>query len=89
MSATAGKVEGMEVGLTLGLENQEGFLKLVLKDCGCHVNDISINLDGGASWLYQGYASIHIRFHLDLGPYILVPFSFFFQNVIIFPPPTV
>ncbi|KAL5126645.1 putative BPI/LBP family protein [Glycine soja] len=54
ISATAGKVEGMEVGLTLGLENQEGSLKLKLKDCGSNVKDISIKLDGGASWLYQG-----------------------------------
>ncbi|KAK7385816.1 hypothetical protein VNO78_31706 [Psophocarpus tetragonolobus] len=48
------QVEGMEVGLTLGLENQEGSLKLKLKDCGSNVKDISIKLDGGASWLYQG-----------------------------------
>ncbi|OVA10069.1 Lipid-binding serum glycoprotein [Macleaya cordata] len=48
------QVEGMEVGLTLGLENQEGTLKLSLMECGCNVNDISITLDGGASWLYQG-----------------------------------
>ena len=50
-----GKVEGLEVGLTLGLGNQEGTLKLSLLDCGCYVKDISIKLDGGASWLYQGY----------------------------------
>ncbi|TKY56956.1 putative BPI/LBP family protein [Spatholobus suberectus] len=48
------QVEGMEVGLTLDLENQEGSLKLKLKDCGSNVKDISIKLDGGASWLYQG-----------------------------------
>ncbi|KAK7372575.1 hypothetical protein VNO80_05960 [Phaseolus coccineus] len=48
------QVKGMEVGLTLGLENQEGSLKLKLKDCGSNVKDISIKLDGGASWLYQG-----------------------------------
>ncbi|KAJ4848468.1 hypothetical protein Tsubulata_032227 [Turnera subulata] len=48
------QVEGMEMGLTLGLENQAGTLKLSLMDCGCYVKDISINLDGGASWLYQG-----------------------------------
>ncbi|KAK3021998.1 hypothetical protein RJ639_045159, partial [Escallonia herrerae] len=47
-------VEGMEIGLTLGLENQEGALNLCLLECGCHVKDISIKLDGGASWLYQG-----------------------------------
>ncbi|XP_052736949.1 putative BPI/LBP family protein At1g04970 isoform X2 [Vigna angularis] len=48
------QVKSMEVGLTLGLENQEGSLKLKLKDCGSNVKDISIKLDGGASWLYQG-----------------------------------
>ncbi|PKI32552.1 hypothetical protein CRG98_047050 [Punica granatum] len=48
------KVEGMEVGLTLGLENDGGTLKLSLLECGCHVRDILIKLDGGASWLYQG-----------------------------------
>ncbi|XP_057726917.1 putative BPI/LBP family protein At1g04970 [Arachis stenosperma] len=48
------QVEGMQVGLTLGLENQEGSLKLKLEDCGSYVKDISIKLDGGASWLYQG-----------------------------------
>ena len=48
------KVEGMEVRLTLGLEIQEGKLKLSLADCGCLVEDISIKLDGGASWFYQG-----------------------------------
>lgn len=50
-----GKVEGLEVGLTLGLENHEGTLKLSLMECGCYVRDISIKLNGGASWLYQGY----------------------------------
>ena len=52
----------MEVALTLGLENQEESLKLKLKDCGSNVKDISIKLDGGASWLYQGYGNIHISF---------------------------
>lgn len=48
------EVNGMEVGVTLGLDNHEGTLKLFLMDCGCYVTDISIKLDGGASWLYQG-----------------------------------
>ncbi|KAG8365115.1 hypothetical protein BUALT_Bualt18G0070800 [Buddleja alternifolia] len=48
------KVEGLEVGLTLSLEAVEGSLKLSLLECGCYVNDLSIKLDGGASWLYQG-----------------------------------
>ncbi|XP_073221255.1 putative BPI/LBP family protein At1g04970 [Cicer arietinum] len=48
------QVEGMEVGLTLGLKNQEGSLDLKLKDCDSNVKDVFIKLDGGASWLYQG-----------------------------------
>ncbi|XP_044502558.1 putative BPI/LBP family protein At1g04970 [Mangifera indica] len=48
------QIEGMEVGLTLGLKNHKGTLKLSIIDRGCHVKDISIKLDGGASWLYQG-----------------------------------
>ncbi|CAI9088321.1 OLC1v1022624C1 [Oldenlandia corymbosa var. corymbosa] len=48
------EVEGMEVGLTLGLKNEQGSLKLSLLECGCYVKDLSIHLDGGASWLYQG-----------------------------------
>ncbi|CAI0432176.1 unnamed protein product [Linum tenue] len=48
------QVEGMEVGLTLGLKNQNGSLKLSAMECGCIVRGIKINVDGGASWLYQG-----------------------------------
>ncbi|PWA53399.1 lipid-binding serum glycoprotein family protein [Artemisia annua] len=48
------KVEGMEIGLTLGLKNEEGTLRVSPLDCGCYVNYLSIVLDGGASWLYQG-----------------------------------
>ncbi|XP_009365155.2 putative BPI/LBP family protein At1g04970 [Pyrus x bretschneideri] len=48
------QVEGLEVGLSLGLGIEEGTLKLTLNDCGCYVKEISIKLDGGASWLYQG-----------------------------------
>ena len=51
------KVEGLEVGLTLSLETVEGSLKVSLLECGCYVNGISIKLNGGASWLYQGYVS--------------------------------
>lgn len=48
------QVEGMEVGLTLGLEDQEGTLKMSVMECGCNVKNMTINLDGGASWFYQG-----------------------------------
>ncbi|XP_058070782.1 putative BPI/LBP family protein At1g04970 [Magnolia sinica] len=47
-------VEDMEVGLTLKMENQGGGLRLSLMECGCYLKDISITLDGGASWFYQG-----------------------------------
>uniref|UniRef100_A0A1J3J382 Putative BPI/LBP family protein n=1 Tax=Noccaea caerulescens TaxID=107243 RepID=A0A1J3J382_NOCCA len=49
------QVEGMEIGLSLGLQSDdEGGLKLSLSECGCHVKDILIELEGGASWFYQG-----------------------------------
>lgn len=48
----------MVVVLNVALINQEGTLKLLLLDCGCHVEDIYIKVDGGASWLYQGYAIV-------------------------------
>ncbi|KAL2247662.1 putative BPI/LBP family protein At1g04970 [Sesamum indicum] len=48
------QVEGLEVGLSLSLKMLNGSLKLSLLECECNVNDISIKLDGGASWLYQG-----------------------------------
>ncbi|XP_077211135.1 lipid-binding serum glycoprotein family protein isoform X2 [Tasmannia lanceolata] len=48
------QVEGMEVGLTIGMNVQEGTLKLNLMECGCYLKDIFITLDGGASWFYQG-----------------------------------
>ncbi|GFY97620.1 lipid-binding serum glycoprotein family protein [Actinidia rufa] len=68
-------VEGMEVGLTLGLVNRGGSLELSLMDCGCYVKDITITLDGGASWLYQALpkeikvddtASLNVTFVNDL-----------------------
>lgn len=68
-SRLLGKVEGMEIGLSLGLLSSEGGLKLSLSECGCHVKDISIELEGGASWFYQGYAII----------YLLSLFSIFFS----------
>ncbi|KAG4952912.1 hypothetical protein AAZX31_14G017700 [Glycine max] len=47
------KVNDLQVGLTVNLRNQEGTLKLILLDSGCHVRDLSIKLHGGAAWLYQ------------------------------------
>uniref|UniRef100_A0A1D1YRG3 Putative BPI/LBP family protein At1g04970 n=1 Tax=Anthurium amnicola TaxID=1678845 RepID=A0A1D1YRG3_9ARAE len=51
------RVEGMEVGLTLSMENQEGSLKLTVLDCGCYMEAILIRLEGGASWFYQGFVN--------------------------------
>lgn len=48
------QVEGLEVGLSLSLKTIQGSPKLSLLDCGCYVNDVSIHLDGGSSWFYQG-----------------------------------
>ncbi|KAG6592062.1 putative BPI/LBP family protein, partial [Cucurbita argyrosperma subsp. sororia] len=48
------QVDGMNIGLTVGLHQQNGALELTLSECGCNVEHISIHLHGGASWLYQG-----------------------------------
>ncbi|KAJ9560859.1 hypothetical protein OSB04_006019 [Centaurea solstitialis] len=48
------EVNGAGVDLTLGLDNEEGSLKLSTVDCNCHIHDMEIDLHGGASWLYQG-----------------------------------
>lgn len=60
MNSVRVKVEGMEIGMTLGLKNQQGTLRLSPEDCGCYVSYISIKLDGGASWLYQGYYPFYL-----------------------------
>ncbi|XP_017631746.1 putative BPI/LBP family protein At1g04970 isoform X1 [Gossypium arboreum] len=49
------EVLGMVVWLKATVINEEGTLKLFLSDYECHVKDISISVDGGASWLYQGF----------------------------------
>ncbi|PHU12981.1 hypothetical protein BC332_19911 [Capsicum chinense] len=48
------QVEGMDVGISFNLTNNQGSLMLTPLDCGCSVKDIFIKLNGGASWLYQG-----------------------------------
>lgn len=48
------QVKDMEVGLTLDLKDLGGTLKLSVQECGCYVEAISIKIDGGSSWLYQG-----------------------------------
>lgn len=78
------KVEGMQVGLTLGLEIQEGTLTLSLMDCGCFVKEITIMLDGGASWLYQGYAPSYLamgHYYFDLILKVIFD-SFLFHSTI-------
>ncbi|KAJ0101162.1 hypothetical protein Patl1_04132 [Pistacia atlantica] len=44
-----------KLGVTIALKDQGGMIKLSLLDCGSSVKDISVKLDGGASWLYQGF----------------------------------
>lgn len=55
MDAASSKVEGMSMELALGLKSQNGSLNLPLLEWGCHVKDVFVKLDGGATWLYQGY----------------------------------
>ncbi|KAJ6823187.1 putative BPI/LBP family protein [Iris pallida] len=49
------EVQGMEVGLTMTMKNNNGTLELNVTECGCYMEDIFITLNGGASWLYQGF----------------------------------
>lgn len=49
------QVEGMEVGLTLGMKNENGALKTFIAECGCYITDLDITMDGGSSWFYQMY----------------------------------
>ncbi|XP_072977105.1 putative BPI/LBP family protein At1g04970 [Typha angustifolia] len=58
------EVEGMEVGLTMSMKNHNGTLDLSVLECGCYMRDLIINLNGGASWFYQGFVNAfgnHIR----------------------------
>ncbi|CAN6204824.1 unnamed protein product [Urochloa humidicola] len=58
------QVEGMEVGVSMGMKNQNGSLKLSVEECGCYMKELDITLNGGASWFYQVFIdgfSNHIR----------------------------
>lgn len=55
LNFASSKVEGMEIGFILSLKTVEGSLTVSLLECGCYVSYVSIELDGGASWLYQRY----------------------------------
>ncbi|XP_006661365.2 putative BPI/LBP family protein At1g04970 [Oryza brachyantha] len=58
------QVDGMDVGISMGIKNQNGSLKLFVIECGCNMSSLDISLNGGASWLYQGFVdgfSNHIR----------------------------
>lgn len=56
------KVEDMKVGMKVSLKNQGGALKLSLEDSKCDIEDVDIKMDGGASWLYQGYGFKRFNF---------------------------
>lgn len=51
------QVEGLEVGLTIAMKNRKGTLELAVTECGCYVKDLSITLEGGESWFYQGFVN--------------------------------
>ncbi|EXB81102.1 Putative BPI/LBP family protein [Morus notabilis] len=52
------KVEGIDVGMTMALEDQEGTLKVSILESGCYVRGLSIKMEGGASWFYQGLVDV-------------------------------
>ncbi|EER99078.1 hypothetical protein BDA96_02G255100 [Sorghum bicolor] len=58
------QVEGMEVGVSMVMKNQNGSIKLSVTECSCNMEDLDITLSGGASWFYQVFIdsfSNHIR----------------------------
>ncbi|KAK3130375.1 hypothetical protein QOZ80_6BG0492710 [Eleusine coracana subsp. coracana] len=58
------QVEGMEVGISMGMKSQNGSLKLFVTESGCYMKDLDITLNGGTSWFYQVFIdafSNHIR----------------------------
>ncbi|CAN1799476.1 Putative BPI/LBP family protein At1g04970 [Linum perenne] len=47
------QIEGMRVGVNASLKVEGGTPKLSVLSCVCYVEDVSIDVEGGASWLYQ------------------------------------
>lgn len=45
----------MEVRLTMSMKSNNGSLELTVSDVSCYIEECVISLNGGASWLYQGY----------------------------------
>ncbi|KAG0582311.1 hypothetical protein KC19_3G050700 [Ceratodon purpureus] len=46
-------VNGMQAGVTFTLVAHNGTLRLTVVECGTYIDDLDIELQGGASWLYQ------------------------------------
>lgn len=49
------QIEGMEVGVSMVMKNQNGSIKLSVSECTCYMEDLDITVNGGASWFYQMY----------------------------------
>lgn len=49
------KVKGIDVKTTVTLLDDNGSLKIASRESDCTVENINIHINGGASWLYQGY----------------------------------
>ncbi len=47
------QVTGMQAGVTFTLQAHNGTLRLTVVECGTYIEDLDIELHGGASWLYQ------------------------------------
>ena len=43
----------MQAGVTFTLVAHNGTLQLTVVECGTYIDDLDIQLQGGASWLYQ------------------------------------
>lgn len=52
----------MEVGLTMSMKSNNGSLEFAVSDVSCSIEECVISLDGGASWLYQGYLFLTLAY---------------------------
>ncbi|XP_024362697.1 putative BPI/LBP family protein At1g04970 [Physcomitrium patens] len=49
------EVNGMQAGVTFTLTTHNGTLRLTVVECGTFIDDLDIELNGGASWLYRWF----------------------------------
>jgi len=47
------QVSGVQAGVNFTLVAHNGTLRLTVVECGTYIDNLEIELEGGASWLYR------------------------------------